>query len=590
MNVLGRLLMELRDAVKSEPRENLLRVEPLPIKDFLLGGYPIKPVAVRTLKRAETVDGSRAQPRRRQKPESIGVQLPLTRTSKVAAYPSSENTTEWAGDGGIGHLKPYPVYKPSGVKWLGKVPAHWEVVRLRNTSEIRVSNVDKHAKDDEQPIRLCNYVDVYKNDRIRSGMAFMRATATMDEIERFRLRSGDVLITKDSEAWNDIGVPALVKDTEDDVVSGYHLALLRPFSERVNGGYLFRSLQSTAVAYQFHVEANGVTRYGLSHSAIKSVWLPLPPLLEQVAIVRFLDHIDRRIRRYIRAKQKLITLLEEQKQAIIHQAVTGQIDVRTGQPYPAYKDSGVEWLDKVPAHWAVRRAKYFYREVDERSNTGVEELMSVSHKTGVTPRKKNVTMFLAESNVGYKLCRPGDIVINTMWAYMAALGVARQNGLVSPSYGVYRPLIHEHLNQDYIDPLLRTEAYRNEYVIRSTGITASRLRLYPESFLGIPVLCPPFTEQTFIVMYLDKATANIEIAIERAQAQIDLLQEYRTRLIADVVTGKLDVREVAARLPEVDSIADEFDSPIQAAETGVMELETTTESRKELAMENEATV
>ena len=220
-------------------------------------------------------------------------------------------------------LKPYPAMKDSGVPWLGEVPTYWEVVRLRNTSEMRVSNVDKHAKDDEQPVRLCNYVDVYKNDRIRSGMAFMRATATTDEIERFRLQSGDVLITKDSEAWNDIGVPALVEDTQDDTVSGYHLALLRPFPERVDGGYLFRALQSPAVAYQFHVEANGVTRYGLSHSAIRSVWLPLPPLSEQAAIVRFLDHADRRIRRYIRAQQQLIALLEEQKQAIIHQAVYG---------------------------------------------------------------------------------------------------------------------------------------------------------------------------------------------------------------------------------------------------------------------------
>ena len=253
----------------------------------------------------------------------------------------------------IADLKPYPAMKDSSVEWLGAVPEHWEVRRLRNTSEMRVSNVDKHAKDDEQPVRLCNYVDVYKNERIRSGMAFMRATATTDEIERFRLQSGDVLITKDSEAWNDIGVPALVEDTQDDIVSGYHLALLRPFPERVDGGYLFRALQSTAVTYQFHVEANGVTRYGLSHSAIKSVWLPLAPLPEQAAIVRYLDHVDRRIRRYIRAKQKLIKLLEEQKQALIHQIVTGRIDVRTGQPYPAYKPSGVEWLGDVPEHWKI---------------------------------------------------------------------------------------------------------------------------------------------------------------------------------------------------------------------------------------------
>lgn len=248
----------------------------------------------------------------------------------------------------IDGLKPYPTMKDSGVPWLGEVPEHWEVNRLRNLADMRVSNVDKHTKDDEQPVRLCNYVDVYKNDYIRPSMRLMRATATQDEVERFRLAEGDVLITKDSEAWNDIGVPALVRESADDLVSGYHLALLRPFQERIVGDFLFRSLQSTSVQYQFHIEANGVTRYGLSHAAIKSVWLPVPSLPEQAAIVRFLDYMDRRIRRYIRAKQKLIKLLEEQKQAIIHRAVTRGLD-----PKVRLKPSGVEWLGDVPEHWAI---------------------------------------------------------------------------------------------------------------------------------------------------------------------------------------------------------------------------------------------
>lgn len=178
----------------------------------------------------------------------------------------------------ITDLKRYPALKDSGVPWLGDVPAHWEVRRLRNAAEMRVSTVDKLTQEDEKPVRLCNYVDVYKNERIRTGMTFMRATATAGEIERFRLLPGDVLITKDSESWDDIGVPAHVETSAGDLISGYHLALLRPFRESVDGGYLMRALQCTAVAYQFHVEANGVTRYGLSHGAIKSVWLPLRPL------------------------------------------------------------------------------------------------------------------------------------------------------------------------------------------------------------------------------------------------------------------------------------------------------------------------
>ena len=259
-------------------------------------------------------------------------------------------------------LTPYPAYQDSGVEWLGNMPAHWEVRRLRTVSKLRVSNVDKHSHEGEIPVRLCNYVDVYKNDRIRSRMSFMPATATRAEIEQFRLRAGDILITKDSEVWNDIGVPALVQDVEDDVVSGYHLALLRPDPRRLEGGFLLRALQTRCVAQQLHVHANGVTRFGLSHGAIKSVRLPVPPFLEQAAIVRFLDHADRRIRSYIRAKQKLIALLEEQKQVLVHEAVTGRIDVRTGRPYPAYRDSCVGWLGHVPAHWTVAALRHRYSQ------------------------------------------------------------------------------------------------------------------------------------------------------------------------------------------------------------------------------------
>ena len=294
----------------------------------------------------------------------------------------------------------------------------------------------------------------------------------------------------------------------------------------------------------------------------------IPPLPEQTAIVRFLGHADRRIRRYIRAKQKLIALLEEEKQAVVHQAVTGQIDVATGQPYPAYKPSGVEWLREVPEHWDQRSAKWYFREVDDRSKTGSEELLSVSHITGVTPRsEKNVTMFKAESNVGHKLCRPGELVINTMWAWMAALGIAKQVGLVSPSYAVYRPHGSPRLLGEYADLLLRTGTYRNEYTCRSTGIRSSRLRLYPEDFLRIKLLCPAPDEQHAIVEFASKESRNARHTIEVTQDELSLLREYRTRLIADVVTGKLDVREVAAALPAVDPLALE-DPPDDPHDTG----------------------
>ena len=305
----------------------------------------------------------------------------------------------------IANLNPYPAMKDSGLPWLGKVPEHWEMRRLRNAAEMRVSNVDKHTKEEEQPVRLCNYVDVYKNDRIRQGMAFMRATAAKNEIARFRLKPGDVLITKDSEEWNDIGVPALVEESADDLICGYHLALLRPLADRFIGAYLFRALQTNGVARQFHVEANGVTRYGLSHAAIKSIWLPAPPLPEQAVIVRFLDHVDGRIGRYVRAKQKLIKLLEEQKQVIIHRAVTRGLD-----PNVRLKASGVPWVGDIPEHWEVRSTKHLFREVDHRSATGTEVLLSLRMYQGLVPHNEvSKIPITAQALVGFKKVKCGQI-------------------------------------------------------------------------------------------------------------------------------------------------------------------------------------
>ena len=145
----------------------------------------------------------------------------------------------------------------------------------------------------------------------------------------------------------------------------------------------------------------------------------------------------------------------------------------------------------LPDGWEAHRLKYNYREIDHRSQTGDEEMLSVSHITGITPRsQKNVTMFKAETNIGLKICEPDDIVVNTMWAWMAAMGVSAYSGIVSPSYGVYRP-INEIYNPKYLNLLLRTNEYQAEYMRRSTGIRLSRLRLYPDKFLDIRFILPP---------------------------------------------------------------------------------------------------
>jgi type I restriction enzyme S subunit len=211
------------------------------------------------------------------------------------------------------------------------------------------------------------------------------------------------------------------------------------------------------------------------------------------------------------------------------------------KPYADNQESGERWIGEIPASWQLRRAKFLFREIDERSKTGKEELLSVSHKTGVTPRsQKSVTMFLAESNVGHKICRPQDLVINTLWAWMAALGVSRHTGIVSPAYGVYRLLDPEKFLPRFADLLLRTPMYAGEYQRRSTGVNSSRLRLYAEYFFRIPILLPSPDEQAAIVRFLDHANRKIDGFIRAKRKLIGLLNEQKQAIIHRAVTRGLD--------------------------------------------------
>ncbi len=447
----------------------------------------------------------------------------------------------------VERLGPYLAYKPSGSDWLGDVPAHWKVRRLRNVADMRVSNVDKHTRDGEQAVRLCNYVDVYKHESIGREIDYVAATATADEVERFKLATGDVLITKDSEDWTDIGVPATVEDVPNDVLCGYHLAMLRPHSDHMQSRFLLRALQARAVASQFHVRANGVTRYGLSHNAIKSIWLPVPPLSEQSAIARFLDRTNGRVERYVRAKEKLITFFEEQKRTFAKQAVTGQIDVRTRQPYPAYKASGFGWLGDMPEHWQmIRNARLFA----QRNEIGRPELpiLEVSLRSGVRVRDfegSSRKQVMSDRSL-YKRAAKGDVAYNMMRMWQGAVGVAPTDGLVSPAYVVAKPM--PGIDSRYFDHLFHTRAYMTEVDKYSRGIVKDRNRLYWEDFKQMPTPCPPPEEQAAIAAAVDGQTATTSACIRNMRSQISLAHEYRTRLVADLVTGKLDVREAATRL------------------------------------------
>jgi len=274
---------------------------------------------------------------------------------------------------------------------------------------------------------------------------------------------------------------------------------------------------------------------GLAADVISRLRIPVPPLNEQRTIASYLGRETKRLDELVHAKEGLLELLAEKRRALIASAV-----IRGLNPMTRLRNSGITWLGLVPEHWELERAKWLFTERDQRSTTGEEEMLTVSHITGVTPRsEKNVNMFEAESNEGCKLCQPGDLIINTLWAWMGAMGTARVPGMVSPAYNVYIP--NERLIPDYVDALVRIPVFAQEAIRFSKGVWSSRLRLYPEGLYEIWLPVPPLAEQHAIVAHIATETAKLDKLRASAERTIALLKERRSALITAAVTGKLQI-------------------------------------------------
>lgn len=419
------------------------------------------------------------------------------------------------------------------------LPDSWNAVPLKSAATFEVSNVDKHSHGDEVPVRLCNYTDVYKNERITPDMKLMRATATVDEIEKFHLEVGDVVITKDSETWNDIAVPAIVSETADDLVCGYHLAFIRSNPNFLSGRYLFRAIQSRPVALQLELASTGVTRCGLPKGAIGSANIPLPPIASQLKIADYLDREAGRIDELVEAKESMLQLLEKKRAALISRAVTCGLD-----PHAPTKPSGLDWLGDIPEHWACQRCASVFTEKDERGEPDLP-LLNVSLNTGVTLRvfSEDKIESVAADLATMKIARKGYLVFNKMRFWQGAAGIAPADGLVSPDYTVAS--IDETLLPEYIEKLFRISQFSSEVKRYSYGMVDDRLRLYWDAFKNIYVPIPPLKEQQGILDFLNAEESRITLLSTELLESVKLLKERRSALITAAVTGKIPLEEMA---------------------------------------------
>ena len=277
------------------------------------------------------------------------------------------------------------------------------------------------------------------------------------------------------------------------------------------------------------------TIQNFSASKYAQLRLPAPMLQTQRAIADYLDQATTQIDVLVAEKEELLKLLAEKRRSITSHAVTKGLDLCV-----SLRDSGIPWIGKIPAHWRTERARWLFCERVQRSESGKEELLTVSHLTGVTPRSEKVVhMFEANTTEGYKICREGDLVINTLWAWMGAMGISPMAGIVSPAYHVYEPT--EQLVPGYVGALVRLPVFAEEVARHSKGVWSSRLRLYPENFFEVSLPLPPLHEQREIISAIDGQNQALDAFTVAAEHAIALLKERRAALISAAVTGRIKV-------------------------------------------------
>ena len=473
---------------------------------------------------------------------------------------------------------PYPAYKPSAVLWIGDLPEHWEV--WRGKAILRPVDVRSETGDDE----------LLTVSAQRGVVPRKSANVTMFKAESYvgyKLCWPGDLVINSLWAWaHGLGV-----SLHHGIVSSAY-GVYRPLP-RANARFIHLLVRSVPFQWELQVRSKGiwVSRLQLTDESFLEAPFPLPPLPEQAAIVRYLDHADRRIRRYVAAKRKLIALLEEEKQAIVNRAVTRGLD-----PNVRLKPSGVEWLGDVPEHWEIVQLGRIGAFSKGSGGTKEDEVPSgvpcvrygdlyTTHKYFVSQTRSHVS---PEKANAYTPIIRGDVLFPTSGETIEEIGKSAVNllntqVLCGGDTIIFRPTIP--MEPKFAGYALDCPAAQTQKSLMGRGITIMHIYSGQLKYLWLPL--PPLSEQTAVVEYLDEATSSIAATIARARRQIELVQEYRTRLIADAVTGKMDVREAASQLPDETDDQDPIEESSPLADGMDEALYDIDESSEELAIESE---
>jgi len=437
-------------------------------------------------------------------------------------------------------MKAYEL-KKTGVESLGEIPKHWESRKIKNRFFLKPSNVDKKSHDNEIPVELCNYVDVYYNDFITNDLKFMVATATAYEIKKFSLELEDVVLTKDSEDPMDIGVPSLVKEIKPNLVCGYHLTMLRKRPCHVSGSFLFWVLADEAIASQLYREATGVTRWAISSRNIKNVAIAYPKLKEQKAIAEYLDKACQNIDKTISLKQQQLEKLAAYRKSVIHEAVTKGLDKTV-----TMKDSGVEWLGEVPEHWKVSKLKLHSSHIGDGIHTTPQYVDDSEYyfingnnfKNGRIKIKENTRCVSLNEFEKHYIDLISPTMLISLNGTIGSLAIYDNEKIIlGKSAGYISPL--KSLDLGFLYYYCQSFFVRESFNFSFQSTTINNLSLF--TLRNLKILLPSISEQLEIKVFLDSFSVKMDKSEETIKKQIKTLtqyRQYRQSLIHECVTGK----------------------------------------------------
>jgi len=423
-----------------------------------------------------------------------------------------------------------PGYKETKVGWI---PDEWGIGSLGDIASVLLSNVDKKSNSNEVDVFLCNYTDVYYNDYIKPDIDFMKATASKREIEKYKLRSGDVIITKDSETKEDIAVSAVVKEELPNLICGYHLAIIRPKKNRICNEYLNKLFRLPIIRYSFSKLANGVTRFGLTLSAINNALIPLPTLPEQIKIAEILYTWDEAIEQ----SRKLIEAKKRHKKALMQQLLTGK---RRLQPYAKPNRKNSYRFFELPEDWACPQIKEIAQECSER-NTSRHDLpvLACSKHLGFVESSEYFgKQVFSEDTSNYKIIRQGQFGFPSNHIEEGSIGLLQKQhiGLVSPIYTVFK--CNENIIPEYLYAIFKTDTFRHIFKVSTNASVDRRGSLRWREFSLIHIPMPSTKEQRAIADVLK--TSDDEIF--QFETKLKALEKQKRGLMQKLLTGEVRVK------------------------------------------------